>query len=88
MTQTSLDADLLSLRDAVTQLGRAIAVSDLAMVEAATAQIKLLVDQANAQGEAARESQRALLQQLEIAYGRQRDELVKQVRPSLNDQYL
>lgn len=67
MTQTSLDADLLSLRDAVTQLGRAIAVSDLAMVEAATAQIKLLVDQANAQGEAARESQRALLQQLEAA---------------------
>jgi len=37
------------------------------MVEAATAQIKLLVDQANAQGEAARESQRALLQQLEAA---------------------
>ncbi len=67
MTQTSLEEDLLSLREAVTQLGRAIAVSDLALVESATAQIKALVERANASGGEARESQRALIQELEGA---------------------
>jgi hypothetical protein len=67
LTQTSLEADLLTLRDAVTQLGRAIAVSDLALVESSTAQIKLLVDRANAGGETARASQRALIEELEAA---------------------
>lgn len=64
MTQTSLEDDLLSLRDAVTQLGRAIAVSDLASVESSTAQIKMLIDRANVEGAAARESQLAMIQQL------------------------
>lgn len=67
MTQTSLEADLQSLRDAVIQLGRAISVSDLALVESSTAQIKLLIDRASAQGEPAREGQRALIEQLEAA---------------------
>lgn len=67
MTETSLEADLLSLRGAVTQLGRAIAVSDLAVVEACTAQIKLLLERANAEGGAARVGQRDLIQELEAA---------------------
>lgn len=44
MTHIFQDSELIALRDAVAQLGRAIAVSDLAGVEASTAQIKGLVE--------------------------------------------
>lgn len=65
MTQTSLEADLLSLRDAVTQLGRAIAVSDLAQVEASTSEIKALLEKAQAAGGAALQDHVALIKELE-----------------------
>jgi len=55
------------LRDAVTQLGRAIAVGDLALVEASTAQIKLLIDQANAEAPLTRDSQLALIEALDAS---------------------
>ena len=67
MTQAFQDSDLLALRDAVTQLGRAIAVGDLALVEASTAQIKLLIDQANAEAPLTRDSQLALIQALDAS---------------------
>lgn len=67
MTQAFQDSDLLALRDAVTQLGRAIAVGDLALVEASTAQIKLLIDQANADAPLTRDSQLALIQALDAS---------------------
>jgi hypothetical protein len=44
LTHIFQDAELFALRDAVTQLGRAIAVSDLAAVEASTAQIQSLIE--------------------------------------------
>ena len=44
MTHNLQDSELFALRDAVAQLGRALAVSDLAAVEASTAQIKGLVE--------------------------------------------
>ena len=65
MTQTPQEADLLSLRDAVTQLGRAIAVSDLAVVEASTAQIKLLIERASAASSVDRERQLAIVKELD-----------------------
>ena len=67
MTQAFQDSDLLALRDAVTQLGRAIAVGDLALVEASTAQIKLLIDQANAEAPLTRDSQLALIEALDAS---------------------
>ena len=65
MTQTSQDADLISLRDAVTQLGRAIAVSDLAVVEASTAQIKLLIERAHEASPFAGERHLAIVKELD-----------------------
>jgi len=67
LTQAFQDSDLLALRDAVTQLGRAIAVGDLALVEASTAQIKLLIDQANAEAPLTRDSQLALIEALDAS---------------------
>ena len=67
MTQAFQDSDLLALRDAVTQLGRAIAVGDLALVEASTAQIKLLIDRANAEAPLTRDSQLALIEALDAS---------------------
>ena len=67
MTQAFQDSDLLALRDAVTQLGRAIVVGDLALVEACTAQIKLLIEQANTLAPLTRESQLALIQALDAS---------------------
>ena len=67
MTQAFQDSDLLALRDAVTQLGRAIAVGDLALVEASTAQIKLLIDQSNAEAPLTRDSQLALIEALDAS---------------------
>jgi len=43
LTQMFQNSDLIALRDAVTQLGRSIEVSDLASVEASTARIKDLL---------------------------------------------
>lgn len=67
MTEPFQDSDLLALRDAVTQLGRAIAVGDLAAVESCTAQIKLLIEQANTLSPLTREGQLALIQALDAS---------------------
>ena len=67
MTQAFQDSDLLALRDAVTQLGRAIVVGDLALVETCTAQIKLLIEQANTLAPLTRESQLALIKALDAS---------------------
>jgi len=44
LTEIFQVSELIALRDAVAQLGRAIAVADLAAVETSTAQIKSLMD--------------------------------------------
>ena len=67
MTQAFQDSDLLALRDAVAQLARAVTAGDLALVEASTAQIKLLIDQASAVAPLTRESQLALIQALDAS---------------------
>ena len=48
MTEIFQDSELIALRDAVTQLGRAIAVADLVAVETSTAQFKSLMDRQGA----------------------------------------
>lgn len=64
MTSIFQDSDLLALRDAVAQLGRAIAVSDLASVERATVAIQGLMDRNITTDPAIAASQKALLEEV------------------------